>query len=146
MNRAEELRNLVLKSCKEFAAISSEQWNHKTSPTHWSKKEILGHLIDSAHNNHRRFVVTQYEQNNKIVYRQDDWVMLNDYQSMSEEDVILIWKALNLQIARLMAKVPTLKLQYTCDTGKDQEDLKTLDFLMSDYITHMEHHLKAVFK
>ncbi len=144
MQTAEELRKTIDEACIRFASIPEKDWNHKPLPEKWSKKEILGHLTDSAFNNHRRFVVTQYDQNNKIIYLQDDWVRINAYQQIKTDELIHLWKLLNKQIARVMESIPTEKLLCTCDTGKQGKDLKTLKFLMEDYIAHMNHHLGKI--
>lgn len=139
------LKKLVAESLQKFEAITEPNWNNKPIPAKWSKKEILGHLTDSAHNNLRRFIITQYEQNNKIVYNQDEWVSINAYQHIPAKDIIQLWKLLNLQIAHVTANIPDEHLLFTCDTGKQGQDLKTLQFLMDDYIVHMNHHLHKIF-
>lgn len=144
METAVELRMIIDKSLPAFDAISDEDWNLKPSPDKWSKKQILGHLTDSAQTNLRRFVVTQFLPNEKIIYHQDEWVDLQDYQGAEISDVITLWKSLNLQIARTISSIPEGKLQDTCDTGKDSVELHTLDFLITDYIAHMKHHLAQI--
>ncbi|HYG16084.1 MAG TPA: DinB family protein [Bacteroidia bacterium] len=144
MKPSHALSTLIHQTAAKFSAITEEQWSHKASPSIWSKKEILGHLIDSAMNNLRRFVVTQYQQNDKIYYRQDEWVAFQEYQHAPTEEVIELWKLLNLQICRTIDNMPPEKLEYTCDTGKTAEQLHTLEFLIDDYIVHMQHHLKDI--
>ncbi|MDV7698522.1 DinB family protein [Chryseobacterium soli] len=68
------LNHIVTAELTRFETISEEEWSHKISPEKWSKKEILGHLCDSAFTNIRRFVITQYKENENIVYDQDLWV------------------------------------------------------------------------
>jgi hypothetical protein len=70
---AEELNTIINKYRSSFQSIDEDEFNFKPSPVKWSKKEILGHLIDSAQNNIRRFIVAQYEDKPKIVYNQDKW-------------------------------------------------------------------------
>ncbi|HRH60565.1 MAG TPA: hypothetical protein PL045_08340, partial [Chitinophagaceae bacterium] len=89
----------------------------------------------------RRFVVSQYEQDNKIVYRQDDWVALQNYQSASHADVITLWKLLNEQVIRIIEKMPEDKLQNTCIT----ESQHNLQWLIEDYVIHHNHHLAQIF-
>ena len=144
MKPSHTLSTLIHQTAAKFSAITEEQWSHKSSPSIWSKKEILGHLIDSAMNNLRRFVVTQYQQNDKIYYWQDEWVAFQEYQHAPTEEVIELWKLLNLQICRTIDNMPSEKLEYTCDTGKTAEQLHTLEFLIDDYIVHMQHHLKDI--
>jgi hypothetical protein len=54
---------------------------YKSSPDRWSQKEKLGHLIDSAANNHQRIVRVQLEQQPAMPgYEQGKWVELHSYQ------------------------------------------------------------------
>ena len=76
------LKNIVEEELHRFAEIYEEDWAYKISPEKWSKKEILGHLCDSALSNIRRFVVTQYKENENIVYDQDFWVKAQNYQNI----------------------------------------------------------------
>lgn len=144
MKPSHTLSTLIYQTAAKFGTVTPEQWFHKPSPSVWSKKEVLGHLVDSAMNNLRRFVVTQYQHNDKIYYWQDEWVAFQDYQNAPVEELIELWKLLNLQICRTIDNMPAERLSYTCDTGKTSEDLYTLEFLIDDYIVHMQHHLKDI--
>lgn len=140
------LPQIITSSLSKFTAIKIDDWSKKPSPTKWSKKEILGHLCDSAFNNMRRFIVTQYQQNDKIFYLQDDWVRIQDYQNTDVNNLITLWKLLNNQIAIIVESIPDYLLQNTCDTSKDEQQLYTLEFLMNDYVDHMNHHLSQIFE
>ena len=101
--------NTIKTSISEFISdtltvlymIPELDWSAKPDPTKWSKKEVLGHLIDSAQNNLRRLIVTQYQPNDKIIYEQNKWVEANQYQTMSTRDIIDLWRLLNLQYHRI---------------------------------------------
>ncbi len=80
MLQAEELNATIQHSIKAFEQIPPEAWAAKPVPERWSKQEVLGHLIDSAMNNIRRLVVSQYEPNQKMIYYQDQWVAAQNYQ------------------------------------------------------------------
>lgn len=110
----------------------------------WSKKQILGHLCDSAHNNLRRFVVGQYQEGDKIVYDQDLWVSANDYQSMSKTEVLHLWVVLNRQICRVLNQLPDDKLDNRIDTGKGGVSMQSIAWLADDYCRHMQHHLQQL--
>lgn len=140
MKEAAQLKNIISQSIISFGAVSEEEWDYKPQPERWSKKEILGHLCDSAMNNIRRFVVSQYEQNNKIVYKQNEWVSSQSYQDVNCNDIIALWKLLNEQAARIIDKIPADKLQNTCITDTE----RTLQFLIEDYIAHLNHHLSQI--
>lgn len=141
MNPSSELKQVISATLSAFNNIVEEEWSRKPTPDKWSKREILGHLADSAQNNLRRFVVTQHLQNQNIVYYQNEWVLHQNYQNAPTQEVIELWKVLNLHICRVLDNMPAEKLSYTCDTGKQGQQLHTLEFLIADYISHLKHHL-----
>ena len=135
----------------EFASklesMDDEEFSNKPNPKKWSKKEVIGHLIDSGQNNLRRFIVCQYESKPpKIVYDQDFWVSANNYQSYHSSDVIALWKLVNEQIIHVLSRMIETNYAKTCDTSKADVQLRTLDWLASDYVMHLKHHLNQVFK
>lgn len=138
------LKNIVEAELQRFENISEEQWSHKISPEKWSKKEILGHLCDSALSNIRRFVITQYKENENIVYYQNFWVKAQNYQNVSISDIINLWKFLNFQIVNTVENIPDEALQRTCDMTKTEPQIFTLEYIINDYIGHLQHHLKAI--
>ncbi|KFF11607.1 hypothetical protein IW15_15480 [Chryseobacterium soli] len=138
------LNHIVTAELKRFEMISEEEWSHKISPEKWSKKEILGHLCDSAFTNIRRFVITQYKENENIVYDQDLWVKAQNYQNISASEIISLWKVLNIQIVHIVENIPDEALQRTCDTTKTELRIFTLAYLIQDYIDHLQYHLKAI--
>jgi len=128
LDKKNEILHLVNQAMIDFENISDEAWNDKPQPLKWSKKELLGHLVDSAVNNIRRLVVGQYEQGVKIIYHQDEWVNNQNYQEAAIAEVIMLWKLLNHQISRVIENIPEKKLQNTCDTGKGKIEMHTLSF------------------
>lgn len=138
------LKNIVDAGLQRFETISEEDWNYKISPEKWSKKEILGHLCDSALSNIRRFVVTQYKENDNIVYDQDFWVKAQNYQNIPISEIIGLWKSLNFQIVHTVENIPDEALQRTCDTTKTVPQIFTLEYIIQDYIDHLQYHLKAI--
>jgi hypothetical protein len=137
---SEILQQIICSSLEKFKIISEADWDYKPLPNKWSKKEILGHLCDSAMNNIRRFVVSQYEENNKIIYQQDNWVASQDYQSENFQNIILLWKLLNEQVVKIINKIPEEKLSNTCITSEK----RTIEWLIEDYIVHLNHHLNQI--
>lgn len=140
INSAQFLQQIIDDCIKKFKSISAEAWSEKKFADKWSRQEILGHLCDSAMNNIRRFVVTQYEQNNLIIYNQDNWVASQDYQSENFQNIISLWKLLNEQIIRIIKKIPREKLNNTCKAP----DEHTIIWLIEDYIKHLNHHLNQI--
>ena len=137
---SEILQQIICTSLEKFKMIAEQDWNYKPLPHKWSKKEILGHLCDSAMNNIRRFVVSQYEENNKISYQQDNWVTSQDYQSEDFQNIILFWKLLNEQVVRIINKIPYEKLSNTCIASEKH----TIEWLIEDYLVHLNHHLNQI--
>src|SRR3984893_18905847 len=98
----EHLQKIIINYSGRLSAIPEKTWSHKPGPGKWSKKEILGHLIDSAQNNIRRFVVAQYDERPKIVYNQDKWVVIANYQHYNLPDLISLWYLLNKHICQVL--------------------------------------------
>lgn len=128
-----------------FTALQEEDFVTKPDPAKWSKKEIVGHLIDSAQNNLRRFIVGQYEAvPPHIVYDQDFWVKANNYQNMTSMDVIVSWMLVNFRISEVLENMPAENYVKPCNTGKGAEQLYTLEWLAQDYVRHMKHHINQI--
>lgn len=144
-NIISELNGLVTEYVKKISAISDSDFSAKPLPNKWSKKEVVGHLIDSAQNNLRRFIVTQYEsQPPNIIYDQDFWVKANAYQQMKKEEVIALWRMMNERICDVLKTMPESNYGRVSNTGQAEIELHTLQWLAEDYIKHMKHHLNQV--
>jgi hypothetical protein len=118
------------------------EFDHKVRPDKWSKKEILGHLIDSAANNHQRFVRAQFENNPEIFYDQNQWNHFSYYQQMEKIHMINFWKIYNFHLAQLIQHIPADLLTRQCST--DKVNVFTLAFVIQDYVVHAEHHLHQI--
>ncbi|NOT77226.1 MAG: DinB family protein [Cyclobacteriaceae bacterium] len=139
-----ELQEIVIAYSERFTRISESDFVNRPAPEKWSKKEVVGHLIDSAQSNLRRFVVAQYEANPKITYDQNFWVTSNDYQHQPSTDVIQLWKLLNLQICAVLKSMSVENYTRTADTGKQSVQLHTLEWLAEDYVKHLKHHINQI--
>jgi hypothetical protein len=140
-----ELRQLVNDFTAKFNDISEKEFAAKPASGKWSKKEVLGHLIDSAQNNLRRFIVGQYETTpSKIIYDQDFWVSANAYQNIQKNDIILLWRLINERIVDVIVTMPKENLLKQSDTGKQNIQLYSIAWLFEDYIKHMKHHLNQI--
>ncbi|MGE0772290.1 MAG: DinB family protein [Cyclobacteriaceae bacterium] len=143
---ADELRQLVKTFAERCGRLSEEEFSAKPNPAKWSKKEVLGHLIDSAHNNIRRFIVAQYaSEPPHIIYEQDFWVKVNDYQHMKSEDVIKYWVLINERISHILETMPSANLEKLADTGREGKSTHSIEWLAQDYVKHMKHHLNQIF-
>jgi hypothetical protein len=115
----------------------------KRNPGAWSKKEELGHLIDSAANNHVRFVRATIEREFRGAgYQQDQWVCLHGYQEMAWTDIVDFWRQYNDFLVGLVRRIPEEKLLTPCVVGESAP--VTLKFLIEDYVLHMQHHLDHI--
>ncbi|QRG69079.1 DinB family protein [Brevibacillus choshinensis] len=127
-----------------FRAIPDERVTKKPAPQKWSPLEILGHLCDSATNNLGRFVRAQQEVPYRIVpYQQNEWVRLQGYQERPAEEIVQLWTGLNQSVLRVMRTMPPSCRQHACETPDGAS--VTLEWLMTDYVDHLEHHLRQIF-
>ena len=123
-------------------ALSDEASDGRASPGKWSKKEILGHLIDSAANNHQRFVRLQLE--DQLVfpgYRQNDWVSSQRYGDRSWRDLVELWLAYNRHLAHVIRHADTRAGSHVWKGPAGDVDLR---FLIADYVRHLRHHLEQI--
>jgi hypothetical protein len=137
---ASQLEKLINGYLEQLNAVPDDDLSYKHSPGKWSKKEIIGHLVDSAQSNIRRFIIAQYEDNPSIVYNQDKWVVLNDYQHQDRNELIQLWYLLNKQACHILKNIPEENSQRTCQAGA----VHTIEWLAQDYIKHLQHHMHVV--
>jgi len=143
MQSLKHLRTLINEVPPELSKLPLSQVELKPSPVKWSPKEELGHLLDSAANNHQRIVRTQLEDEPKMPgYDGDAWVELHKYQQRNWQDMIDLWRDLNRQLLAAAEAAPESAWSRTC-TIADSLPL-TLKFVFEDYIDHMVHHLKHI--
>lgn len=144
-NTVQELDQIINQFKSKINTFSDAEFSAKPLPNKWSKKEVLGHLIDSAHNNLRRFICGQYETTpSKIAYDQDFWVAANNYQHLGKEEVILLWVLMNKQISTVLLQMSESNYNKVADTGKTEIKFYSLQFLAEDYVRHLKHHLNQI--
>ena len=137
----------LLKCGYEYLSQASEQeLNTNPSPNKWSKKEILGHLIDSGIHNLQRFTEIQYESKPYIIrsYKQNELVYANKYQNADSKELIRFWWSLNKRILFIIQMQTEKTLYYQIELEKG--NLSNLGFLIKDYVNHLEHHLNQIIK
>jgi hypothetical protein len=134
------LNKIIDDHLSSLRAIDDEKFHLKPIPGKWSKKEIVGHLVDSAQNNVRRFIVAQYDDRPKIVYNQDKWVAITNYQQYPLADLIDLWYRLNKHICQVLTFMPSEMSRREVET----EQVHDLRWLAEDYIKHLLHHLHQV--
>lgn len=148
------LQQILTAANKSLQQISETEMQYKPTPQKWSKKQILGHLIDSAYNNHRRFAQAS-EQDNLIFdgYDQVKWVEKNNYQNRETSEIINTWLAVNQHLSHLIQHIPKDMLYKVhkrhnfdkiCMNRIPKGQETTLDYLIWDYLFHLEHHLGQI--
>ena len=112
--------------------FSSEELLKRPAPGKWSTQEILGHLIDSAVNNLKRFTEIQFlsQPYTVISYMQNELVIVNDYQDLPLQHLLDLWQALNRQVVFVGKNMPTDKLNYPVDLQYENKELKTLSWII----------------
>ncbi|HSZ85359.1 MAG TPA: DinB family protein [Puia sp.] len=138
----EHLDKIVEEYSEKLKTISEVDYAAKPNPKKWSKKEIVGHLIDSAQSNIRRFVVAQYENAPFIIYNQDKWVTISNYQNYPTKDLIELWTLLNKHICIILSNTNEESAKRVCKTNNQTEH--TIEWLAQDYVKHLLHHLHQV--
>jgi hypothetical protein len=128
----------------ELQQVSKDILSSAYAPGKWTRQQVLGHLIDSAINNLKRFTESQFLQQPYTVirYQQDNLVAVNHYHDLPLTHLVGLWAALNRQIAYVVAQIPAEKLSYTIIIPSGEA--KTLEWLIIDYVEHMEHHLAQI--
>jgi hypothetical protein len=125
--------------------LTDEQASIPRDPGKWSAKEELGHLIDSAANNHVRFVCGALEpQFHGPGYSQDDWVRLHGYSKMPWDMIVELWFRYNSLLTGLLENIPESRLETLCFIGTNPP--VTLQVLIEDYILHMQHHIDQLLR
>jgi hypothetical protein len=150
-----DFRGTVDTAASRLLTLSKDQAASQPAPGKWSPKEVIGHLIDSASNNHGRFVRAQLQDDLVFEgYEQAEWVRVQGYQGRSWADLVLLWQALNHHIADIMEGADPEALsrpraRHNLDAlawqpvGSGQP--ATLEYFMRDYVGHLKHHLRQVF-
>jgi len=140
---AEELSSLVSQTAPAFEAIGEAGSLKPRGPGTWSRKQILGHVIDSALNNVHRFVRAQQEDELVMAdYDQPAWVAAGGYQERPWADLVRLWAGLNDQLAHVISGIPAEHLETPCRIGGSEP--LTLEFLVRDYLRHLRHHLQQI--
>ena len=143
MNASDELRDIVASATPRLEQMVDADVTARRAPGKWSKKEILGHLTDSAANNHHRFVRAQLvDELDFPSYEQARWVERQDYANADWREQLTLWRAYNLHLARIIERIPPAALTRQCRIG--DEGVMTLGELVVGYLTHVRHHLRQL--
>jgi hypothetical protein len=138
-----DLITLVAKTKHDFDNVSDEDASKPAIAGGWSRKQILGHLIDSASNNHQRFVRALLQPEIRLpTYDQEGCVRVERYQELEWAQLLGLWASYNRFLAHILAGVPKSKLSTPCFIGENP--MITLEELAADYVRHMQHHLDQI--
>jgi hypothetical protein len=150
----EDLRSAITSAVHRLREFSAEQAATPVATGKWSPKQIIGHLIDSATNNHRRFVLAQLKDDLRFDgYEQDGWVDAQRYADADWSGLVTLWEAFNMHVAWVMdAAVEAHRVREVTDHNLEAvswEDVKpgvpvSLDFMMRDYTGHLRNHLRQI--
>jgi hypothetical protein len=140
---AEELIEVVESCAARLAVLSADSVTHKPSPARWSIQEVIGHLVDSASNNHQRFVRAQ--QADELVlpdYEQNFWVASQGYNHCDWLELLDLWRLYNRHLAHVIRRIPDVKMQVQCTIGPNAP--VSLSYLVEDYLVHLKHHVNKI--
>jgi hypothetical protein len=140
---AGELRRSVDAAVSKLRSIADAEAGEPLAPGKWSRKQVIGHLIDSASNNHQRFVRAQ--EGPALVfpaYAQDHWVSCQHYEDRPWNDLTSLWHAYNQHLAHLIGQIPEERRKVSCTVGTNAP--VPLGFLAHDYVVHLRHHLGQI--
>lgn len=140
---AAQLHSAIDEALQLFQGADDTRTTRRPRPDGWCAREVLGHLIDSACNNHRRFIVGQSPETARFDgYEQDAWVALQHYDKTPWRDLVTLWTAYNRHLAHVMSGVDDQAVGREIP-GPDGTPV-TVRFLMEDYVRHLRHHLEQI--
>ena len=153
-DHALELRQIVEAATPQLLALGDVASARHPAPGKWSPREIVGHLIDSASNNHQRFVRALWQDDLVFTgYVQAEWVAAQQYQQAPWPELVSLWCYFNRHLARVMVAIPAdvrTKLHRRHNLHQlawqpvAEDEPATLDYFMHDYVRHLEHHLRQI--
>ena len=151
-----DFRETILSATARLRDMTPEQSRRGSSEDNWAPIEILGHLIDSAANNHQRFVRAQFTDDLVFPgYVQDQWVNGQKYRDASWPDLIQLWSSYNLHLVHVASVIPTdaltkpraaHSLDQIAFNPVERIQPATLEYLIRDYVDHLRHHLNQIFE
>lgn len=152
----DEFEQTIESTATRLLSFSEEQTKAVRREDKWTRKQILGHLIDSAANNHQRFVGAQFT--NALVfpgYEQERWVDAQHYNDEDWSQLVQLWRLYNLHLAHLASFISLEILkgertEHNLDViawqAVDKKEPVTLEYFIRDYAGHMRHHLDQIFE
>jgi hypothetical protein len=140
---ARHLQETVAHAARLMKTITEKEASKKEKQGKWSKKEIIGHLIDSAGNNQQKFVrLMETPTLSFVAYNQDYWVTAQRYCYADWIELITLWELANMHLAHIIKYTMPNRLHH--EISIDGKGPYTLEFIMKDYVEHLKHHLKQI--
>lgn len=150
----DEFRQTIDQAAEQLLLIPEA---HSATPRRegkWSPKQIVGHLIDSAANNHQRFVRAQFGDDLVFPgYEQEAWVTVQRYNDEPWSRLVELWRQYNLHLCHVMSAIPA-ELRMKSRTRHNLDEIAwqtvstsqpvTLEYFMQDYVRHLQHHLNQI--
>lgn len=139
-----DLHRAIDEGLQLFQPVDDSRTTRRPRADGWCAREVLGHLIDSACNNHRRFVIGQSAGTARFDgYNQDEWVSRQHYDQVPWRDLVAFWSAYNRHLAHVIACTPDEAAARTA-AAPDGSGRVSIAFLMEDYVRHLRHHLAQI--
>lgn len=130
---------------QKLVQLKADELSHKKNGQNRSIKQIIGHLIDSASNNHQRMVRLQYNQKLDFPdYRQDNdrWIALQKYQDENWENLVQLWVFFNLHIAWIINQTDENHMSgFWTDCDRTEVSLAQM---IDGYYAHLLLHLNEI--
>jgi hypothetical protein len=143
---AADLHAAIGEGLQLFQQVDETRTTRRLKPDGWCAREVLGHLIDSACNNHRRFIIGQSPATTQFDgYDQNEWVARQQYDKVPWRDLVALWTAYNRHLAHVMATTPDHVAARTA-LSSDGSGPVSIAWLMEDYVGHLRHHLGQIRK
>jgi hypothetical protein len=140
---ADDLDATVRDAVQWLQGLDAAAVAHRPAADRWTIKEVIGHLIDSAANNHQRFVRAQFIPELTFpAYEQNEWVACQAYNDADWPELLELWQRYNRHLAHVIRHVRPSSLGVRCTIGSYEP--VTLQFLIEDYVVHLKHHLDKV--
>ncbi len=137
-NESLRLQNHVHAIYSQYEHVDDATASIKLGADKWSLKEIIGHLIDSAANNYQRFIRLQETKRLSFPGYDYDWIKIVRYNAYPFIRLLKLWKQYNLLLGHIIANIDDAKKDNHWLT--DEKPL-SLEFLVKDYLDHMEDHI-----